>query len=166
LILKYITSVNGHTYEIEINQNGRLTVDGVERLVDFQAMQSSLYSLLLDHTSVEALVEERDGLLHVQLLGDLYEVTVVDERERRLNAASSGFSVDQGEITIKSPMPGMIVSMLVAPGQEVEAGESLVVLESMKMENQIKAPRAGTIGHVNVAAGERVEQNKPLLTLI
>jgi len=164
--LKYITSVNGQTYEIEINQNGRLTVDGVERLVDFQALQSSLYSLILDHTSVEALVEERDGLLHVQLLGDLYEVSVTDERERRLNAASSGFSVDQGEITIKSPMPGMIVSISVVAGQVVQVGEALIVLESMKMENQLKAPRNGTIGHLHVVAGERVEQNKPLLTLI
>ena len=164
--MKYITSVNGHNYEIEINQDGRLTVDGVERLVDFKAMQSSLYSLLLDHTSVEALVEEREGLLHVQLFGDLYEVTVTDERERRLNEASSGFSVDKGEITIKSPMPGMIVTVPIVPGQEVEAGQALMVLESMNMENQIKAPRAGTIGHLHVAAGDRVEQNKPLLTLI
>ena len=164
--MKYITSVNGHTYEIEINQNGRLTVDGVERLVDFRAMNSSLYSLLLDHASVEALVEEREGTLNVQLLGDMYEVTVTDERERRLNASSSGFGVEQGEITIKSPMPGMIVSVPITAGQAVEAGQALIVLESMKMENQIKAPRAGIIGHLHVSAGDRVEQNKPLLTLI
>lgn len=164
--MKYITTVSGHTYEIEINQNGRLTVDGVERLVDFQAMQESLYSLLLDHTSVEALVEERDGLLQVQFLGDMYEVTVTDEREQRLNAASSGFSVDAGEITIKSPMPGLIVAIAITPGQAVQVGDALIVLESMKMENQIKAPRSGTIGQIHVGPGDRVEQNKPLLTLI
>ena len=60
----------------------------------------------------------------------------------------------------------MIVSISVVAGQVVQVGEALIVLESMKMENQLKAPRNGTIGHLHVVAGERVEQNKPLLTLI
>jgi biotin carboxyl carrier protein len=60
----------------------------------------------------------------------------------------------------------MIVTVMVSAGQEVAVGQALLVLESMKMENQIKAPRAGTIEHIQVTAGERVEQNRPLLTLL
>ncbi len=164
--MKYVTLVNGKTYEIEINQNGRVTIDGLDRTVDFKALLPPLYSLLVDNASYEALVEERDGQLHVMMLGDLYDVTVTDERELRLAAASSGFQVEQGEISIRSPMPGTIVVVQAAAGQKVEAGEALIVLESMKMENQIKAPRAGTVGHVHVTTGERVEQNRLLLTLI
>lgn len=164
--MKYITSVRGKTFEIEINQNGHITVNGLDRTVDIEALREPLYSALIDNQSFEALIEERDALINVILQGDLYEVSVVDERERRLAAASSGFQVAQGEIVIRSPMPGMIVAVSVSDGQEVVAGQPLIVLESMKMENQIKAPRAGKIEHIQVAAGERVEQNRPLLTLI
>ncbi len=161
-----MTLVNGKSYEIEINQNGRVTIDGADRTVDFKALLAPLYSLLVDNASYEAWVEERDGQLRVLMHGDLYDVTVSDEREQRLAAASSGFQVDQGEISIRSPMPGTIVAVQVTGGQEVKAGEPLIVLESMKMENQIKAPRAGTVGHVHVTPGERVEQNRLLLTLV
>ena len=164
--MKYITSVRGKTFEIEINQNGHIMVNGVDRTVDIQSLREPLYSALIDNQSFEALVEEHDGLLHVILQGDLYEVNVVDERERRLAAASSGFKAAQGEIVIRSPMPGMIVAVSVSNGQAVTAGQPLLILESMKMENQIKAPRAGVVEHLQVAAGERVEQNRPLLTLL
>ncbi len=163
--MKYLTTVNGKTYEIEINQNGSLSVDGQERTVDFWAFQPPLYSLLLDNASYEALVEEREDHLNVMILGDLYEVTVTDERAQRLASSSSGFQVEQGEISIRSPMPGLIVAVAVAEGQAVNAGDPLVVLELMKMENELKAPRAGTIGHIHISAGDRVEQNKVLLTL-
>ncbi len=164
--MKYVTIVNNKTFEIEINQNGRVTVNGEDHSVDFQALQPHLYSLLIDHLSFEALVEERDNTINVMLIGDLYEVSVVDERERRLAAASSGFQADSGEIVIRSPMPGLIVAVQVAEGQEVKAGESLVVLESMQMENQIQAPRGGTVSHLDIKVGERVEQNRLLLTLV
>ncbi len=163
--MKYLTTVNGTTYEIEINENGRLTINGEDRAVDFQAMQAPLYSLLVDNASFEALVEEREGLLNVMMHGDLYEVAVADERAHRLAGSSTGFGVEQGEISVRSPMPGLIVAVPVSEGQTVNAGDPLVVLESMKMENEIKAPRAGTVAHVHIAKGDRVEQNKVLLTL-
>ncbi len=163
--MKYLTTVNGTTFEIEINQNGQITVNGEERTIDFLAMQPPLYSLLVDNASYEGLVEERDDQLNVMLQGDLFEVSVKDEREQRLAGASGGFGVEQGEISIRSPMPGLIVAVPVSDGQIVNAGDPLIILESMKMENDIKAPRAGTVGHVHVAKGDRVEQNKVLLTL-
>ncbi len=163
--MKYLTTVNNTTYEIEINENGRITVNGEAHAVDFLTMQPPLYSMLLDNASFEALVEERDGQFHVMLLGDLFDVSVTDERAHRLAGSSGGFQVEQGEISVRSPMPGLIVAVPVSEGQIVNAGDPLIVLESMKMENEIKAPRAGTIGHVHVGKGDRVEQNKVLLTL-
>ena len=163
--MKYLTTVNNTTYEIEINENGRITVNGEAHDVDFLTMQPPLYSMLLDNASFEALVEERDGQFHVMLLGDLFDVSVTDERAHRLAGSSGGFQVEQGEISVRSPMPGLIVAVPVSEGQIVNAGDPLIVLESMKMENEIKAPRAGTIGHVHVGKGDRVEQNKVLLTL-
>ena len=66
---------------------------------------------------------------------------------------------------IKSPMPGLIVAVKVASGQAVKKGETLVILESMKMENELKAPREGKVGVVKVEARQAVEQGQPLVTL-
>ncbi len=97
--------------------------------------------------------------------GELYDVEVADERRVRLMRASAGFEASAGELSIRSPMPGLIVAVGVSEGQAINKGDSLCILESMKMENDIKAPRAGTVSRVYVAKGDRVEQNKVLLTI-
>ncbi len=163
--MKYLTTVNGQTFEIDINQGGRVTIDGEERIVDFQMISQSLFSALIDNASFEVLIEEREGRYNVLMFGDLYEVEVADERQQRLLRSSTGFEVAQGEIAIRSPMPGLIVAVPVAEGQAIKQGDALCVLESMKMENELKAPRDGVVVRVHVARGDRVEQNKPLVTI-
>lgn len=163
--MKYLTTVNGQTFEIEINQGGHVTINGEERTIDFQTISESLISALIDNASFEALIEERDGRYNVLMFGDLYEVEVADERQQRLLRSSTGFEVTQGEISIRSPMPGLIVAVPVVEGQAVRQGEAVCVLESMKMENELKAPRDGVVSRVHVAKGDRVEQNKPLVTI-
>lgn len=165
--MKYQTLVNGETFEIEINEDGRILVNGEERAVDFRELRDGeLYSMLLDHLSFEGVVEERDEIYHVLLAGDLFEVQVTDERSRRLASAFMAFGDSGGEVSIRAPMPGLIVSVPVEVGHEVGKGETVVILESMKMENQLKSPRAGTIHRLNVKVGESVEQNKVLVTII
>ncbi|MBI5960925.1 MAG: biotin/lipoyl-binding protein [Chloroflexi bacterium] len=164
--MKYQTIVNGQTFEIDINEDGRLMVNGEERAIDFRALRKGeLFSLLLDHQSVEAVVEERDGQYYVLISGDMYEVKVTDERSRRLASAFMSFGDASGEVPIRAPMPGMIVRVPVTEGQAVLKGETVVILESMKMENELKAPRDGTVHHVYVSAGSSVEQNKVLVTI-
>ena len=163
--MKYLTNVNGQTFEVEINQDGRVTINGEERHVDFTTISDTLFSALIDNHSFEALVEERDGRYSVLMFGDLYDVEVADERKQRLLRSSANFEAAQGEITIRSPMPGLIVAVPIKDGQEIKQGDPLVVLESMKMENEIKAPRSGFVARVHVAQGDRVEQNKPLITI-
>ena len=72
---------------------------------------------------------------------------------------------EAGEFHLRSPMPGMVVSVPVKEGQQVEKGDVLVILESMKMQNELKAPRAGTVGRVRVKTGESVEQRQTLLSV-
>jgi len=163
--MKYLTTVNNTTYEIEINENGRITVNGEAHAVDFLTMQPPLYSMLLDNASFEALVEERDGQFHVMLLGDLFDVSVTDERAHRLAGSSGGFQVEQGEISVRSPMPGLIVAVPVSEGQIVNAGDPLIVLESMKMENEIKAPQAGRVSKINITEGQALETGTELLVI-
>src|SRR4051812_41980121 len=121
--MKYITTVNGQTFEIEINKGGQVIVNGKERIVDFQTISESLISALIDNASFEALVEEQEGRYDVLMSGDLYEIDVADERQQRLMKASKGFEMAQGEISLRSPMPGLIVAVPVVEGQAVEKGD-------------------------------------------
>jgi biotin carboxyl carrier protein len=71
----------------------------------------------------------------------------------------------EGEYTLKAPMPGLVVSVPVLEGQTVQRGDNLIILESMKMQNELKAPREGTIGRIRIKVGDSVDQNQSLLTL-
>jgi len=164
--MKYIATVNGKTYTIEINREDRILCEGVERAVDFRLIdQQHVYSLLLDNASYEALIQEREEEYWVFLRGYLFTVQVEDERERRLREASGGRPGPAGEVTVKAPMPGLIVAVPVQEGQPVRKGEKLVLLESMKMQNEIRAPRDGVVKAVRVRPGQSVEQNQILVVL-
>jgi len=165
--MKYQATVNGRTFEIEINQDGRILVNNQPRTIDFRELrEGELYSVLVDYLSYEAVVEERDDVYHVLMAGDLYEVSVTDERSRRLASAFMALSDVSGEVAIRAPMPGLIVRVPVQEGDVVAKGDTVVILESMKMENELKAPRDGKVHRINVKAGDSVEQNKVLVTIM
>jgi biotin carboxyl carrier protein len=164
--MKYYTTIDDQTFEIEINQLGELCIDGECAEVDFQSIgNGSIYSLLLGNASYEALVEARDDFYEVLVQGTLYRVSVEDERMRRLAQAARGFAPPSGEIAIKAPMPGLIVAVSVTQGQQVQEGQVLVVLESMKMENELRAPRAGVVSQIRVEGGQSVEQHETLVAI-
>jgi biotin carboxyl carrier protein len=164
--VKYATTLNDKTYIIEINDDRHVIVDGVEYPIDFTGVAGqAFYSLLLSNDSYEAFVEESDERWLVLMRGALYDVRVADEREERLRKAAGGVAAAGGELKIKAPMPGLVVMVPVAEGQNVAKGDILVILESMKMQNELKAPRDGTVGRVRVKGGDSVELNAVLVTL-
>lgn len=163
--MKYITEVDGQSFEIELNRETEIMVDGETRTIDFHYGEShGVYSLIIDNQSYEVIVEERDGKYQVLIHGVLYEVLVEDERARRLAAAGGGIR-GGGDNAIRSPMPGLIVDVVVSEGDSVAAGQTIVILESMKMQNELKAIADGVVAKVNVSAGENVEQNKELVVI-
>lgn len=163
--MKYVTIVNDKQYEIDIERDGTIKVNGEPRSIDFLPLDSSLFSVIMSNESYELVIEERDGRVDVQMGGRLYETEVLDERAQLLASRRGGIGADSGEISIKSPMPGLIVAVPVSEGEEVTKGQTLVILESMKMQNELKAPREGTVQRVSVQAGQSVEQNKLLITM-
>ncbi len=163
--MKYITTISNRTYEIEILPDGRVLLNGQPRDVDFLSLDASLYSIITNNRSLEALIEEHAGEYQVLIGGRRYEGQVLDERDQLLRARAGG-QVDQtGEVSIKAPMPGLIVAVPVEEGQAVKAGQTVVILESMKMQNELKAPRDGTVQRISVAPGQSVEQKKVLVTI-
>lgn len=163
--MKYVTTIDGQEFEIEVLDERHVRIGERVLQVDFEAVSGQpVYSLLLDGKSFESFIYQGDDDWQVLLRGRLYPVVIEDERERRLRAAGSGVA-ESGEFLLKAPMPGLIVAVPVAEGQQVERGQVLIILESMKMQNELKAPRAGKVERVRVKAGESVEQKQTLLSV-
>ena len=99
------------------------------------------------------------------LRGRLFLIDVEDERQRRLRETASIELDLEGEFMLTAPMPGMVVAVPVELGQNVEKGDNLIILESMKMQNELKAPREGEVSSIRVGPGDSVDQNQTLLTL-
>jgi biotin carboxyl carrier protein len=96
----------------------------------------------------------------------LFPITVEDEREKRLRSAAGGGVAETGEFHLRAPMPGLVVTIPVEEGQSIQKGQVVLILESMKMQNELKAPRDGTIGRIRVKPGETVEQKQTLLSVM
>lgn len=165
--MKYITTVEGKQFLVEIIDEKHVSVDGKTYMVDFESVSGQpVYSLIVDGQSHESYVYAGDDSWQVLLRGRLYPVTVEDEREKRLRAAAGGGVAETGEFHLRAPMPGLVVSIPVTEGQEVKRGQVVLILESMKMQNELKSPRDGTIGRIRVKPGESVEQKQTLLSVL
>jgi acetyl/propionyl-CoA carboxylase alpha subunit len=167
--MKYFATVNDQIFEIDVDHHGRVTMEGAELVADMRPVSGvHLHSLLLDNASYEIVldpaVEERN-LYGILVGGERFVVKVQDERSRRLALADRGLRAPAGELAVKAPIPGLVVKVAVTPGQVVVEGETLVILEAMKMENELRAPRGGTIHEVRVGPREQVAGGQVLLTI-
>src|SRR5512133_3364167 len=142
--MKYITSVEGKQFLVEIIDDKHISVDGKVYEVDFESVSGQpVYSLIVDGKSHEVYAAPGEDNWQVLLRGRLYPVTVEDEREKRLRTAAGGGVAETGEFHLRAPMPGLVVAVPVTEGQQVKRGQVILILESMKMQNEIKAPRDG-----------------------
>jgi biotin carboxyl carrier protein len=165
--MKYVTTINEREYIVDILDERHLAVDGVAYEIDFVSVSNQpVYSLIVNGESFDAHVYPEEEVWQVLFQGKIYTAQVEDEREKRLRAALGGTASEQDEFHLKAPMPGMVVSVPVLAGQAVKKGDVLLILESMKMQNELRSPRDGSIGRVRVAAGDRVEKKDTLLSVI
>lgn len=164
--MKYITTIGEREYSIEIIDERNLIVDGVCYQIDFDSVSGQpVYSLLLDGQSYESLVYPAEEGWQVMLQGTLYTARVEDEREKRLRSQFRGDIAERTEFHLKAPMPGLVISVPISEGQRVNRGDILVVLESMKMQNELKSPRSGVVTRLRVKPGDSVELKQTLLSV-
>ena len=165
--MKYVTVINEKEYEVEIIDEKHVRINGKMMEVDFHAVSGQpVYSMLIGGKSYEAYVYPDEKDWQVLLHGHLYQASVEDERERRLRAAAGSGVAQDSEYHMKAPMPGMVVAVPVSEGQQIKKGDVLVILESMKMQNELRSPRDGIIQRIKVKAGESVEQRAALLSVV
>ena len=164
--MKYYATVDDNEYIIEV-AGDEIVVNGERYDIDFREVSGvGMVSLIINHHSLESIVEEQeDGTSNVLIKGELYSVKVQDERAYRLAQARGLVQDVSGDAAVKSPMPGIIIATSVAVGDTVAKGEAIVILESMKMENELKCPRDGVVLSVGVAAGDSVEKGHVLVVI-
>jgi biotin carboxyl carrier protein len=164
--MTYIATVDGHDFTVEVPRPGEVAIDGRAHVVDLRPIDGEyLFSLLLDGESYEAFVERREGRYYVSMAGDRFAVEVEDARMRGLKAAGRAQHAVDGAVTIEAPMPGLVVRVLTKVGQVVAEDEGLVILEAMKMENEVRSPRRGVVTAVEVRVGQAVNGGDVLMVV-
>jgi biotin carboxyl carrier protein len=165
--MKYVATLGEREILVEITEEGEILVDGVPFDVDFESVsEETVYSLLVNNRSYEALVYPNEEGWQVLLHGSQYVLQVEDEREKRLRASLGGGPPQNVDYHLRAPMPGLIVAVPVTEGQMVAKGDVLVILESMKMQNELKSPRPGRVARLRVKPSDRVEQRDTLLSVV
>ncbi len=165
--MKYHVHIGPHVVAVELEE-GRVVLNGTPVEAHLTAVPGTpLFHLRLGDASWTVAAEELDpvGRWALDVLGERVEVSVEDERTQQIQAQAGARPAARGGATLQAPMPGLVVRITVSVGERVEAGAGLVVVEAMKMENELRAPRSGVVTAVHVAAGAAVEKGAPLVTL-
>jgi len=165
--MRYVVDVDGERQIVDV-AGGVVEIDGdrvAARLVD---VPGTPVSLLTVGDRVYRLVARRGdarGSYTLSLDGRRFAVEALDERTRAIRDLSAASAAAAGPAPLVAPMPGLIVRVNVAPGDAVQAGQGLVVMEAMKMENELRSPTAGTVKAVLATPGTAVEKGAVLVEL-
>jgi len=165
--MRYHVTVEGRTFEVELGAEG-VTVDGTGVAADLAHVNGTdVHSLVMDGASYR-LVAARAGGGHrgdwdLYLRGRRLAVEAIDERTRAIREMTGAGSGPSGPRPVRAPMPGLVVKVEVTEGDTVEPGQGLVIVEAMKMENELRAEAAGVVARVHVAPGEAVDKDQILV---
>lgn len=167
--MKYSVSVNGETVELEVDGD-TVRVGGSTsraRLLDVDGAATPLRMLTIGEAvhRVQLRAGESRGRYTLWIDGFRFEVEALDERARAIRQLSAATTKATGPAPLLAPMPGMIVRVNVGEGDPVQAGQGLVVMEAMKMENELRAAASGSVKRVHVAPGTAVEKGALLLEM-
>jgi biotin carboxyl carrier protein len=167
--VKYYARVGKKEYECTLEaENDQLyvVVGGQRYRADLRHIpRSHAYSLLLDGKSYEFTLHEADGEIELSGGAGLFHVLVEDARTHAARAKTADVRDTGGVRTVRAVMPGIVREVRVQPGTAVAKGEALLILEAMKMQNEIRADHAGTVRCVHVAAEETVDKGAKLVDI-
>jgi len=158
--------LSGTKRRVELAQRGeRLcwSIDGRTREADAVEVENGIYSVLVDGESFEVRVEAVGGELSVVVGARQWEASIRDPREWNRNRSNAAES--EGRQKVNAPMPGKIIRILVSVGDSVTAGQGLVVVEAMKMQNEIRSPKSGAVERLTVIEGQTVNAGEAIAVI-
>jgi len=165
--MNYVATVGEQSFVVDVSGTDgqyRITIGDEAWEVDARLTAQGIYSLLVAGVSYVADVVDRDGACVVDVGGELYEITV-EEQTRHIIRTRGGAAGGSRSRTLTAPLPGKISRVAVRPGDAVAAGDTLLVIEAMKMENEFKAGAAGTVAEVRVQPGQAVNAGDVLIVM-
>jgi biotin carboxyl carrier protein len=142
----------------------RFALDGSPLEADAIEIAPGIYSILIAGQSFEARVDSSGGALRVNVAGREYAAEISDPRQRK--RYRGGAIEAEGRQQVIAPMPGKVIRLLVAEGDVVETGKGLVVIEAMKMQNEVRSPKSGTIERMLVTEGQAVNSGDVLAIVV
>lgn len=157
-----IGSSGKRSIEMEWFGDGRVLLDGTERQIDFHPIEPGVYSLLVDGASHEVTVREEKKGFVVDVGGHLIPVKLQDPSK---TAGPLAQEAEEGEAVISSPMPGRVIRVSIAEGDTVKAGQGVIVVEAMKMENELPVTKSGKVKKIAVKIGDAVEAGQELVVV-
>ena len=164
--MKYFVTIGDRTVEVDLTGATPL-VDGTPVHVELLSVGGAgLRHLLVDGESVSLVARQGDrrGRWQLTVASEALLAEVVDERTRAIREMTGGNAEPEAR-SVTAPMPGLVVKVEVAVGDRVKAGQGVVIVEAMKMENELKAPADGVVSSIAVEQGQTVEKGTLLLTL-
>ena len=165
--MKFVATIEGRTQPVEVaGRDGRyrLTIGDEVWDVDARLSAQGFCSLLIGGVSYVADVTDRDGACVVEVGGETYVVDVEDQTRHIIRTRGGAAAGPAGQV-LKAPMPGRITHVAVAVGDRVNPGDTLVVIEAMKMQNEFKAGAVGAVAEVRVEAGQAVNAGDVLIVI-
>ncbi|HEU4640962.1 MAG TPA: biotin/lipoyl-containing protein [Gemmatimonadaceae bacterium] len=167
--MKYIVTLGGRRYTVELGPDG-VELDGraidAATVADIEGTPVRLVTIGTEVHRVVVRRREGRGHYHLWLDGFTYDVEALDERTRTIRDLTAAAAGPAGPAPLVAPMPGLIVRVNVQAGDTVVAGQGMVVMEAMKMENELRATGAGVVSAVHVKAGTAVEKGMVLVEMV
>ena len=143
------------------NEKAKVSFSGKSFQVNVGKISEGNFSLVLNGSSYDVIVNPQPSGFQVFVNGIPFNIELYDPR--KVSLFSSGEISDSGPKVVSSPMPGKVVKLLVSKGDTVKKGQGLIVIEAMKMQNELKSPKAGRINEINVVENQAVNNKDPLL---
>ena len=163
--MKYHVAVGARTFEVEVS-GATVRIDGEAAEVQSMAVpRTPMRRVVIDGVAHTLAVLPDEAGWEIEHLGTRWMVEVIDERTRQLQELTGDGGASRKGGVIKAPMPGLVLVVEVEEGQTVEQGQGIIVLEAMKMENEIKAAGAGVVKAIHVKPGQAVEKGVLLIEI-
>ena len=155
------------TYEIKLDLDAKLSLGGEEVTLDMVAESENSFHVIYENIGYDIYIVDKNETTKTYIIsvnGNEYTLQAKSKFDELLDQLGMSNLVEAKADNLKAPMPGLVIDILVEPGNTVLKGDSVLVLEAMKMENNIKSPAEGIIKSIDIKKGQAVEKNQVLIS--